>query len=236
MRFAHLTDTHINGTVDRRQRLLTALDRARASGAHHLLLTGDLTANGHPTEFEELGSILNAWPHDATIVGGNHDGAGFVGALPGPLGRFHGSSTTVLNFGVAMVVPLNTYFPNRGLVFRAMGRVGQAQISLLQTVLATSHVPVVVAMHHGPQRDPLRHLTGLVDGYRLQRLLDSNGRVHICCGHDHRLIDLQQVHVAASVAHHPDPLRLYDIVNGCFAVSYRSRCQGKYFGDAVCEL
>lgn len=236
LRLAHLTDTHINGTSDRQQRLATALGRAQAAGAHHLLLTGDLTANGRQREFQELGQILEHWPHSATIARGNHDGAGFEEAITGPLSRFFHSSVNVQDFGVGKVVPVSTYYPSRGLGFRAMGRVGVAQTDFIENVVWQSVCPVVLAMHHGPQRDPLRILTGLVDGFRIQGLLDRYPNVHICCGHDHRLIDLGNIHVAASVAHHPDPLRLYDVADGLFRSVYKSRCQGKYFGDADCPI
>lgn len=236
MRFAHLTDPHMNGTADRRHRLGRALDEAVTRGAKHLLLTGDLTDSGQEYQFRDLAWVLGRWPLTATIVGGNHDGAGFAQALSGCLGRFLVSSTTPLSVGGVTVVPVSTYYANRALLFRALGIIGRDQFAALEHAISTTRGPVVVAMHHGPQVDPLKVFAGLVDRHRIDGLLRSNPQVAVCCGHDHRVLDVGQVHVAASCATHPDPLRIYDVSIGRFDSVYRSACEGSYFGDAVCPV
>jgi 3',5'-cyclic-AMP phosphodiesterase len=236
MRFAHLTDVHMNGTADRRQRLGRALDDAMASGAKHLLLTGDLTDSGRPEQFQELAWALGRWHRTTTIVGGNHDGAGFESALSGCLGRFASTSVVPFIVGGVRVVPISTYYPRRALAFRALGSIGRDQFAALEQAVLATRGPVVVAMHHGPQIDPLKAFAGLVDRHRIEGLLRSNPQVSVCCGHDHRVIDIGQVHVAASCATHPDPLRVYDVGVGRFESVYRSECEGSYFGDAVCPV
>jgi 3',5'-cyclic-AMP phosphodiesterase len=237
-RLAHLTDTHIDGGIDRSVRLARGLAEATASGAEHLLLTGDLTAHGREHEVRELARVLSHWQAPATVVGGNHDGFGFERHLSGLLGRFSMTSTPGVPYFVSglTIVPLGTYFHRRALTFRALGAIGREQFSSLERAVALARGPVVVAMHHGPQLDPLRAFAGLVDRHRITRLLRANPHVSVCCGHDHRVLDVGQVHVAASCASHPDPLRVYDVGMGRFESVYRSPCEGSYFGEAACPV
>jgi Icc protein len=234
-RIAHLTDLHLNGSPKRRAQFEVALAEAKAHGATWLLLTGDLTGHGKPREFHELaGCLERSWPHDATIVGGNHDGAGFQPAIQtGCLSRFAATSLSgsPVELDDVVILPVDTYFARRALLFRAIGQVGDTQY--LQVARAIENYPgkpIVVAMHHGPQADPLRTVAGLVDGQKMLGLLRHNPNVSVCCGHDHRILDLGTIHVAASVAHHDDPLRLYDIVDGKFESAYRNPDGGgRYF-------
>jgi Icc protein len=230
----HLTDTHIDGSADRSRRLARALGETLSRNAQYLLLTGDLTAHGHPDEVRELARLLAGFPIGATIVGGNHDGDNFQYLADQYLRRFSGSVPVTV--GDVKIVPVHTYFARRAFAFRALGSIGRDQFAALEHVVSTTHGPVVVAMHHGPQIDPLKAFAGLVDRHRIEGLLRSNPRVSVCCGHDHRVIDIGQVHVAASCATHPDPLRIYDVGVGRFESVYRSACEGSYFGDAVCPV
>lgn len=238
IRLAHLTDTHIDGTVDRHGRLARCLREAIGRGAQHLLLTGDLTSHGRENEMRELAGLLEGWPKTATVIGGNHDGPEFAWHLSGLLRRFLPASTPGRPFfvGEVAIVPIVTYFENRALVFRALGNVGRQQFSGLADFVSRARHPVVVAMHHGPQLDPLRAFAGLVDRHRIQGLLQANPHVSVCCGHDHRVLDVGQVHVAASCATHPDPLRIYEVGVGRFESVHCSSCEGSYFGESVCPL
>jgi 3',5'-cyclic AMP phosphodiesterase CpdA len=122
-RIAHLSDVHIldKNVVSRRDRyrfatkvvsmgraidpaaragrLGRALARAKAGGADHVVISGDLTEVGEPREFERLAEVL----HEArmpdgsiTLVPGNHDGYtkpnGWAEALAGPLAPFAAAS------------------------------------------------------------------------------------------------------------------------------------------------
>lgn len=236
MRLAHLTDTHIDGSRDRADRFARALDAATASGAQHLLLTGDLTGHGRPAEWEGLARGLDRWPEGATVVSGNHDGPGFAQALAGSLRRFAATSSAPVDLGAAVVVPVSTYYPRRALLFRALGNVGRAQMATLERVAVGTRKPVVLAMHHPPHRDPIHTFAGLLDRHRIERLLTANSHVFVCCGHDHRVLDVGRVFVAASCATHPDPLRIYDVAGGRLSPVYQSGCEGSYFGQASCPM
>jgi Icc protein len=220
IRLAHLSDTHMNGTADRRMRLIQGLSQATTAGAKHLLLTGDLTKNDRPEEYRELAGVLSTyWPGTSTVIPGNHD--------PTHFGPTFGSPA-LLDLGDAFVLPLDTRYRRRAPLFRALGRVGAEQLAAVQRLASSTSKPVVVAMHHGPQSHPLQWLDGLVDRHRMLGLLSAHPNVHVCCGHDHRALDIGRIHVAGSVAHHPEPLRLYDVIDGRFFPSYRSAEPGRY--------
>ena len=233
-RLAHLTDLHLNGTPARAEKLARALIQAATLGANHLLLTGDLTAHGNPAHFVELARVLQGyWPHGATIVGGNHDGAFFKKAIAadGVLGRW--SHTSVAGAAVQLndltIIPVDTYVPKRALIFRALGMVGNPQLDMVDRIVRDARRPVVIAMHHGPQAEPLRAFASLVDARRFAGLLARHPHVSVCCGHDHRVLDIGTIHVAAAVAHHPDPLRLYEVAAGRLKGIYTNGQPGYYF-------
>lgn len=233
MLIAHLSDLHLDGTPARYGRLRYHLDRA--SRAHHLLLTGDLTADGKDREFEELSSALADWPpYGATIVPGNHDGPGaWQRALKGPLGRFAATSTPGRAHapGDAVVLPIDTTYPGRALFFRALGRIGEEQLRTIDEAAAIAHsraAPLIIAMHHRPMRHPLHWLEGLVDGHELGALLARHPHASICCGHDHRVLDMGRAFTAGSVAEHDNPLRIYDTSSGWLRPVYRSHDRGHY--------
>lgn len=221
LRIAHLSDLHLNGSLDRANRLIAGISNAREAGAKHLLLTGDLTGHDKVSEFLELQNILSwEWPFQATIIPGNHD-------RKQNFERVFGSLGGPVDLKEAIVVPIDTRVRNRALIFRALGSVGKEQFALLN-LLQQNTKPVIIAMHHGPQPHPLHFFAGLIDRRKILSLLARNSNFHVCCGHDHRVLDLvnNQVHAAASCALHPDPVRLYDIGAGMFKVAYRSMITG----------
>lgn len=214
MILAQLSDIHLNGTPQRREKFLRGLGQARADGAEHLVLTGDLTSRGRPEQVAELGAVLSAaWPGRATIIPGNHDaGDAFDRALErgGALGRFAGDSLGAVDLGPAVIVPVDTRYNRRALVFRAMGRAGVVGFgAVLEARKTHPKKTLVIVMHHGPQGHYL--VDELVDRRGFGTMLAGLGDAHVICGHDHRLLDKGNIHVAPSVAYHPDPLRTYEL-------------------------
>jgi 3',5'-cyclic-AMP phosphodiesterase len=214
---AHLSDLHLNGTIPRRARFARALDNAWKHRPDHLVVTGDNTAHGSRLHHEELDESLAGWPTRITKVPGNHDG------------RLTGWTTEVTDFGDALLVPVDTRAPYKPLVFRALGKVGRSQMEVIDQMTQSGSRPVILAMHHGPQAHPLHVFDGLVDRSELRKLLQLRPWVHVLCGHDHRCLDIGQVHVAPSVAHHPDPVRIYEVAGRSLRPVYRSPFAGAYF-------
>lgn len=77
MKLAHFSDHHYDGTPPRRELFSRALAAARARGADHLLLAGDLVDyadRGHLAEVRELLRDAGWWdPARLTVLPGNHD-------------------------------------------------------------------------------------------------------------------------------------------------------------------
>jgi Icc protein len=214
---AHISDLHLDGTLPRRARLVRALETAEKHRPDHLVVTGDVTAHGSSAHIEELRGVLSGWRTPFTVVPGNHDGT------------LTGWTTSATDFGDALLLPIDTRAPYKPLAFRALGRVGRSQMAAIDQMTQAGTRPVILAMHHGPQAHPLHIFDGLVDRSELRKLLKDRPWVHIVCGHDHRCLDIGQVHVAPSVAHHPDPVRIYEVHGREFAPVYRSPFAGAYF-------
>lgn len=234
-RLAHLTDVHLCGQSARAERLSKALEKALWANCTHLVLTGDLTEGGKGSEFEELSEMLRPWRPDAvSIVPGNHDlgeGGDWAKVLHSTsLRRFAETSApgSITDLGDCAIVALSTQFPNRALFFRALGTVSERELAILGQVAMSDPRPVIALMHHGPQWHPLQFFDGLTNRHRILGLLAEHPRVHVLCGHDHRILDIGRIHVAGSVADHPDPLRLYDVVGSELVPIYRSEHVGQY--------
>jgi len=232
---AHLTDCHIDGRPARSLRLAAALERARRwldprdpwldrrdrIAARHLLLTGDVTSHGDLAEYRELGTVLSPWPFGATIVPGNHDGGRerFMEGMRAHFPRFGGWSTPGRSFriGSARILPIDTGYRRRSMLFRALGEVGEEQLGVIGREVEAARAArehLVIAMHHGPQGQPgpLGVFKDLSDRKRLSALLEGHAHVSVCCGHDHQVKDEGSVFVAASVAtFEGDPLRVYEV-------------------------
>lgn len=237
-RLAHLSDLHLNGTEERRVRFALALEKAEALGAEHLILTGDLTADGTDKQFEEVAQALGRWrPGFVTLVGGNHDLAHKdwkAAILSTSLSRYYATSVPGgghAALGDCEIYPVSTQYPRRALVFRALGQITDYDLAVLQVVSERERVrPIVVAMHHGPQWHPLQFFDGLTNRSEMISLLERAPNITILCGHDHRALDLHdgRIYTAASVADHDDPLRLYDVVRNKVVPVYRSADPGRY--------
>lgn len=195
------------GRVYRREYLAAVL-AAAAARADHLVVTGDVTNLSLEHEFEEARALLDgaARAVEVTVVPGNHDvylpaihdgrrfphhfGAFLRGDLPElacdlPAGPF----PCVKLRGPAAIIALSSAVPRPPFV--ASGRLGEAQLSALDAILAhpevTRRVPVVL-VHHPPvdgRARPLQLRDGLVDAARLRAVLSRLERGLVLFGHLH---------------------------------------------------
>lgn len=258
MRIAHLSDLHVlerhaarrrgadrvrlelicNGRAvdpeDRRLRLLRSLEAARAEGVDHLVITGDLTEDGHPDQFEMLAEILDdagVDPHRTTLLAGNHDAytsmEAFDDALDGPLAAYAATSRAchVVDLGDAVILPLCTRM-NQPFV-RAAGMVGASARQWLARTLrdpAHAHRTVMVALHHPlvpRSMGAYQWFDGLVDAAELTAVLRRHRPVDLLHGHWHRKMDLPigegvqlRSRGAFAVVDHPRPMRSYVAAHG----------------------
>lgn len=213
---AHLSDLHLDGTLARHESFVRALEDAWSYQPDHLVITGDVTADGKPHHRDELHNTLTGWPTPTTIIAGNHD-------------KNLSFTSQITDFGDSLLIPVDTRATYRPYLFRALGRIGGTQLDSIDRLTQDESRPAILAMHHGPQIHSLHVFDGLIDRARLQTLLINRPWVHVVCGHDHRCLDFGRIHVAPSVANHPDPVRIYRIMGHDFVPTYQSQFTGMYF-------
>jgi Icc protein len=228
-RIAHLTDLHLledgchqrSGVAryrlgflsagvtwdaaGRRERAQRQLARARALRVDHVLITGDLTEDGLPEQFEDLAHVLNASgfaPEQVTLVPGNHDAYtgydAFARALEGPLKPYRKTSApgavTVLD--EVVIKPLSTVIPNQSFTMAA----GHSSFSDVRELARLCRSPVVrkralvVAQHHpafGIRNPVMNRIEGTLNTEPMRELLASEHHVHVVHGHTHQLSALQ---------------------------------------------
>jgi Icc protein len=223
----------------RAQKLTRALAAAKASGAEHVVISGDLTELGDAKEFDHLADVLYAAgiPDDAlTLVPGNHDAyttpAAWRRALAGPLRRWAGASAgeagkVVERHGFA-ILPIDTSCFQS--IARSGGEFTRDAARAVESRLfdpAFRDKALILVLHHpplAPQKnvvwewiDALRGSTHVLD------LLGTHGRAQVLHGHLHRVVDRFLEKVArtrifgapATVDDEATPrVRLYDVRDG----------------------
>lgn len=232
-RLAHLSDVHILDSraptrrgryrfatrfvaggkrvdpAERSRRLASALAAARAGGADHVVISGDLTEVGEDAEFEHFAALLTdaGFPEGAiTLVPGNHDAytpGGWQRALAGPLARFAsasasggrgGRSTPLVDRGSFVVLPLDTT--------RFETLVWSGGVVTRDTALALDRLlsdpglrdkALVLVAHHPPFYPKGLPVMRWIDGLRgcaeVLGLLARHPRLQLLHGHLHRVVD-----------------------------------------------
>ncbi len=249
-RIAHLSDVHtldpahgrssaryrfatkfvsLGRPVDPRSRakkLMRGLAAAKASGADHVVITGDLTEMGDAREFEHFANLLDdaGMPEGGvTLVPGNHDAYTTNGAwrraLEGPLKRYasasaEGEGGKVVDRGEVVFLPIDTSY------FQSMARsAGTFTPDAARAVQARIDDPglrdraMVLVMHHPPFLHHSNPLSEWIDGLRgckhVLDMLTQHPRVQILHGHMHRVVD-----------------RIVDLGKGVAGVANRARIFG----------
>lgn len=245
MRLAHLTDLHLlesdggatlrrryltffrsHGAAARRAHALQGLVAARASGAAHVVLTGDLTEEGTEAQFEVLADVLaeSGWARDrVTLLPGNHDryaaADGWARALEGPLAPYAPTSRAggVVEGDGFHLVPLDTTIHQSWT--RSGGALDLDAVPEL-TGLGGGGRARVLAVHHPPFKVRTHAFHGLRNYRALHDRLAAHPEVHVLHGHIHRRSDRPvgegeaRVFSAGPCTVDPGHLRLYDVRDG----------------------
>ena len=254
MRIAHLSDVHLiaprsvrptyglrsralrfgrtNDPAIRGKRLAAALRKAKASGADHVVVSGDLTELGDEAEYELFGEILadaDIAPERITLIPGNHDAYtardGWKKALEGPLAPWTDGSARVgpaahaVDRGDAVFVPLDVTIHQS--VLWSGGELRPDTAARVDRVVrdpAFADKPVVLVIHHPPfpkhDNAAYRFVDSLKGSELVYALLARHANLHLLHGHFHRELDRERMFGAPGVADDLDDeprVRLYDV-------------------------
>lgn len=208
MKFMHLSDLHIHSSNGDNQGVTAILSFiSKTYPKHRLIITGDITDDGAPRQYENAYELLKPFVGRVYICPGNHD-FGAVGnlyseeralrfdkSLAIPLnqeGTFKGDCTPVVNVvkdgeSEILLIALDSNLETQNPFDFACGEIGQSQLQALDTILATAshHTVKIVFFHHHPcmVNDPFMELK---DAAALARTI--HGRTDVLLfGHKHEM-------------------------------------------------
>ncbi|HXX69722.1 MAG TPA: metallophosphoesterase [Polyangiaceae bacterium] len=190
--------------LGRQRKLRRALRTARQVGAHHVVVSGDLTEIGAPGEFETLAeSLLDSGiaPERITLVPGNHDlyssADAWRWALAGPLAPFARTSARhpgqALDIGGATLLPVDATFHQP--VTRSAGIIDDANLEAIERHASDGGLarrPLVIVQHHPPfvRKSGAWHwIDGLIGAVRMMSLLERFRHLFVLHGHLHTPVD-----------------------------------------------
>jgi 3',5'-cyclic-AMP phosphodiesterase len=176
---AHLSDTHLDGSDERLDRLTRVLSEAASAGADAVLVTGDLADHGLAAEYAQF---REAMPDDRPwiAVPGNHDrrevARPFLGdQVTGPLDQ-------VLDIPGLRIVGLDSLAEGA-----AKGALAQESLEFADRAVRNAPGPVVLALHHPPV--PVGHQVmdglGLCESSGLARIAAAPNVAAVLTGHVH---------------------------------------------------
>jgi 3',5'-cyclic AMP phosphodiesterase CpdA len=207
MKFIHVSDLHFHQSrSDNKAATKTLKFIQNKYPSHHLIVTGDITDDGHESQYRRAAEALNPFKGRIFVCPGNHDfgAAGtfysreraerFDELLSLPLeqgGTFTGDKTPVVNIvqedgEKVMVIALDTNLETEQAFDFACGKVGKTQRSALDNILtnpATRDMKKIVFFHHHPfmHNDPFMELK---DARQVMRIMYNRVNV-VLFGHKH---------------------------------------------------
>jgi 3',5'-cyclic-AMP phosphodiesterase len=251
MRIAHITDLHLveqhyrrrsagarlrlqylntGRSIDAESRCQHAVQALRsARGSDHILVTGDLTEDGAPEQFEVLAQVLadaRVNPDRVTLVPGNHDfyssQEAFSDALAGPLRPFARTSRVdrALDFGDVVILPTATTKPQPLPLSAGTLRPAQARsVAALASDCQRRGRTLILAQHHPPLGYRNR-IWNWIDGMDRVRcffeLLLVHESLQVVHGHTHERVSsaicpgrAPQIHAGAAVFEDALNVRFY---------------------------
>ena len=207
MKFIHISDLHFHMYKQDNKQANDLLKKIKDNYSEHkLIVTGDITDDGHPIQYQNAFDALEPFKRNIFIVPGNHDfgTAGnlysreralrFDKMLSTPLqqgGTFTGDNTPVVNVikegdDQAALIALDTNLETTNPFDFACGEVGDEQLSTLDVILGNPSIAGAIKIlffHHHPfvRDNPFMELT---DARKLMRTI--YGRVDVLMfGHKH---------------------------------------------------
>jgi 3',5'-cyclic-AMP phosphodiesterase len=220
--------------IDAEARRDNALQALRHAGRHarHLVLTGDLTEDGVPEQYELLADVLSESgidPRRVTLVPGNHDRyarpQAFEEALEGPLRAYAATSDMGEAFELgrdAWLMPISTAVPQSWL--RSAGRIADLDLERIErfaTDAKSAGKLALVAQHHPPHGygpAAWNFIDGLLNAAAGKALLRAHPGLSFVHGHTHKLDSVTfaegrpaQAYSAGAVVSRPEHVRFYRV-------------------------
>ncbi|HEX6684533.1 MAG TPA: metallophosphoesterase [Candidatus Limnocylindrales bacterium] len=179
---AHISDTHFDGSDRALERSRRVMAYLRGCDVDVIVVTGDLSDNGEPREYEQVKAELVADVPVLLLPGNHDDRAAYRKVL---LGGDNGTA------------PINQLHRAGGVLFALCdstipgqheGLLAPETLDWLKGVLAEAEEPVFVCLHH----HPIRLNNPLLDSIRLgnpddlaEVLKESPMATAVLCGHAH---------------------------------------------------
>ncbi len=210
MIIAQITDTHLTASGTLHRGAIAVNDKLRAvvqrlneltPGPDVILVTGDLTANGEPEEYEQLRDILGEAKAPVYLIPGNHDDRDDLrahfprsGYLPA-----EGFAHYVVDDYPVALIGLDTTASGTH-----RGEMCAERLAWLEARLDERRdKPVLIFMHHPPFRSGIWWMDaiGLKGRRKLARLVSRYDNIErVVCGHLHRPIQTRWAGTVGSVA------------------------------------
>lgn len=228
--------------IDAEARCDNALEALRQAGRHarHIVVTGDLTEDGVPAQYELLAEVLRESgidPRRITLVPGNHDryaeASAFEQALLGPLRPYAAASGMgeVIELGCdARLMPISTAIAQSWL--RSAGRLLDSDLERIDRFAVDARRAgklAVVAQHHPPHGygpAAWNFIDGLVNAEAGKSLLRAHAGLSFVHGHTHKLDSVSfasgrpaQAHSAGAIVSRPEHVRYYEIADGALVAA-----------------
>lgn len=206
MDFLHLSDLHYHRDPKDNAKVNQTMAFVREHfPKHHLIVTGDLSDDGHALQFENALNDLKPFLGRILVVPGNHDfgvagnfyslerAERFDRMISEPLGQggsFHGYNMPVVNVvqegaDTVMVIALDSNLETEHPFDFACGQIGEGQLKGLDRILkeASPSMTKILILHHHPFifNNPFMEL---VDARELMRTIYDRIDV-IMFGHKH---------------------------------------------------
>lgn len=194
--------------IHKKEILDSAVADLKQFSPDHIVITGDLTHIGHPTEFDETLNWLQelGHPKDITLIPGNHDcyitdnwENTFKKWLPYFRSEYKTGASTNLQNNLADIFPTLTIKNQTAFIglssavqsapLFATGSLGSKQIQSLSDMLNTlkdSNLFKVLLIHHPPVEGVAKWRKRLTDANELLKLFPTNGIDLVLHGHEHK--------------------------------------------------
>jgi Icc protein len=242
--------------IDAEARRDNALEAMRHAGrnARHILLTGDLTEDGIPAQYELLAEVLDESgidPSRITLVPGNHDryaGAlAFEEALDGPLRAYaatSGMGDVIELDHEARLMPVSTAVSQSWL--RSAGRLADSDLEKIDRFAADAKRGgklAVVAQHHPPHGygpAAWNFIDGLMNAAAGKALLRTHVGLTFVHGHTHKRDSVSfadgrpaQAHSAGAIVSRAEHVRFYQVTRDALVAAPLSAAPALDQGAAV---